>query len=101
MKVEIGSVKIKVNKKTLTLTLKETQTLFNELNTIFGPKWNYSPFWSTQLATNNSQPLSSGTVFIDNGNSIVSTGSDGFLNTETSKTAESNILNLDLTNKGN
>lgn len=43
MKVEISTVKIKVNKKTLSLTLKETQTLFDELNKIFGPK--YNPFY--------------------------------------------------------
>ena len=73
MKVEIGSVKIKVNKKTISLNLKETQLLFDELNKIFGPKYNYIP-WT-------------GTAMTGSGTDI------------TLPSYNDNTLNIDLTNK--
>lgn len=44
MNVEISTLKIKVNKKTVTLTLAESKALFDQLNVIFGPKYNYYPY---------------------------------------------------------
>ena len=41
MKVEISNIKIKVNKKQLTLSLAESKALFEKLNEIFGPKYSY------------------------------------------------------------
>ena len=94
MKVEIGNIKIKVNKKTLTLSLKETEVLFNELNKVFGPRYNYGPYYPYNLAT-------SGTLTINNGDlnkfnpvtsgSVITTLSDSNPVTFTTTNTEINL----------
>lgn len=52
MKVEISNLVIKVNKKKLSLNLNEAKALFDKLNDIFGPKYNYTPSWMYSNGTN-------------------------------------------------
>jgi len=52
VKVEISNIRIKVNKKQLTLTLSESKLLFEKLNEIFGLKYNYIyPFTTIPITT--------------------------------------------------
>jgi len=44
MKVEISGFKVKLGKKSFTLSLDEAKALFTELNKTFGPVYNYPTF---------------------------------------------------------
>jgi hypothetical protein len=47
MELEIN-LKVKIKGKEINLTVNEAQELFDNLNLLFGPKWNYVyPTWST------------------------------------------------------
>lgn len=44
MSIKISNLTIKINKKSMTLSLEEAKDLFNELNSIFGPRYNYNTY---------------------------------------------------------
>lgn len=95
MKVEISNIKIKVNKKSVILTLAESKLLFEKLNEIFGPRYNYYYPWTIT----NTTPLR-----YDNGTGSVTICESSNVPTFTANNDSVNLSTttnlIDLTNKG-